>query len=201
RDAAAPRRGRGAADATGPHGSGRLSGQGHDLADARCRSARRRQWAPRLPGLSRRGALLRRHRTRPGEGALGTEFEPRDRAQRTGGRGGESARRLGGLPPPSAQRTVRALPRRSADGDANIVAQAAQSLALIRMNEQARGDAENRVRGELAVDIIAGTRDLDELEARSRTGDFSLRGPWRLMTIRADADIDDRIGARLDRKR
>src|SRR5699024_12402324 len=68
-----------------------------------------------------------------------------------------------------------------------------------RMNEQARGDAENRVRGELAVDIIAGTRDLDELEARSRTGDFSLRGPWRLMTIRADADIDDRICARLAR--
>lgn len=86
-----------------------------------------------------------------------------------------------------------------ADGDANIVAQAAQSLALIRMNEQARADAENRVRGELAVDIIAGTRDLDELEARSRTGDFSLHGPWRLMTIRADADIDDRIGARLAR--
>src|SRR5699024_4015693 len=28
---------------------------------------------------------------------------------------------------------------------------------------------------------------------------LSLHGPWRLMTIRADADIDDRIGARLAR--
>lgn len=86
-----------------------------------------------------------------------------------------------------------------ADGDANIVAQAAQTLALIRMNEQARADAENRVRGELAVDIIAGTRDLSELEARSRTGSFSLSGPWRLMTIQGDIENDDRIGARLVR--
>lgn len=86
-----------------------------------------------------------------------------------------------------------------AAGDANIVAQAAQSLALIRMNEQARADAENRVRGELAVDIIAGTRDLSELEARSRTDDFSLTGPWNLMTIQADTDTDDRIVARLTR--
>ncbi|WP_209370149.1 helix-turn-helix domain-containing protein [Brevibacterium renqingii] len=86
-----------------------------------------------------------------------------------------------------------------ANGDANIVAQAAQSLALIRMNEQARADAENRVRGELAVDIIAGTRDLDELEARSRAGGFSLLGPWRLMTIQGGADIDDSIGPRLAR--
>ncbi|MDN5635082.1 MAG: GAF domain-containing protein, partial [Brevibacterium sp.] len=37
------------------------------------------------------------------------------------------------------------------DGDHSIVAQAAQSLALIQMNEQSRADAENRVRGELAV--------------------------------------------------
>ncbi|WP_181271884.1 helix-turn-helix domain-containing protein [Brevibacterium sediminis] len=86
-----------------------------------------------------------------------------------------------------------------ADGDANIVAQAAQTLALIRMNEQARADAENRVRGELAVDIIAGTRDLSELEARSRTGSFSLSGPWRLMTIQGDIENDDRIAARLVR--
>lgn len=86
-----------------------------------------------------------------------------------------------------------------ADGDANIVAQAAQTLALIRMNEQARADAENRVRGELAVDIIAGTRDLSELEARSRTGNFSLSGPWRLMTIQGDIENDDRIAARLVR--
>lgn len=86
-----------------------------------------------------------------------------------------------------------------ADGDANIVAQAAQSLALIRMNEQARADAENRVRGELAVDIIAGTRDLSELEARSRTSSFSLSGPWSLMTIQGDTDVDDRTGARLTR--
>ncbi|MFP3395557.1 GAF domain-containing protein [Brevibacterium sp. SIMBA_078] len=85
------------------------------------------------------------------------------------------------------------------DGDANIVAQAAQTLALIRMNEQARADAENRVRGELAVDIIAGTRDLSELEARSRTGSFSLSGPWRLMTIQGDIENDDRIAARLVR--
>ena len=86
-----------------------------------------------------------------------------------------------------------------ADGDANIVAQAAQTLALIRMNEQARADAENRVRGELAVDIIAGTRDLSELEARSRIGSFSLSGPWRLMTIQGDSDNDDRLGAHLVR--
>lgn len=86
-----------------------------------------------------------------------------------------------------------------ADGDANIVAQAAQTLALIRMNEQARADAENRVRGELAVDIIAGTRDLSELEARSRIGSFSLSGPWRLMTIQGDSDNDDRLGAHLIR--
>jgi GAF domain-containing protein len=86
-----------------------------------------------------------------------------------------------------------------ADGDANIVAQAAQTLALIRMNDQARADAENRVREELAVDIIAGTRDLSELEARSRTGSFSLSGPWRLMTIQGDIENDDRIAARLVR--
>ncbi|HHX46148.1 helix-turn-helix domain-containing protein [Brevibacterium linens] len=86
-----------------------------------------------------------------------------------------------------------------AAGDANIVAQAAQSLALIRMNDQARADAENRVRGELAVDIIAGTRDLSELEARSRTSSFSLSGPWRLMTIQGDIDSVDRIGVRLVR--
>lgn len=86
-----------------------------------------------------------------------------------------------------------------ADGDANIVAQAAQTLALIRMNEQARADAENRVRGELAVDIIAGTRDLSELEARSRIGSFSLSGPWRLITIQGDSDNDDRLGAHLVR--
>lgn len=86
-----------------------------------------------------------------------------------------------------------------ADGDANIVAQAAQTLALIRMNEQARADAENRVRGELAVDIIAGTRDLSELEARSRAGSFSLSGPWRLMTVQGDIENDDRIAARLVR--
>lgn len=86
-----------------------------------------------------------------------------------------------------------------ADGDANIVAQAAQSLALIRMNEQARADADNRVRGELAVDIIAGTRPLSELEARSRTEIFSLAGPWHLMTIQANTDADDRIVAHLTR--
>lgn len=86
-----------------------------------------------------------------------------------------------------------------AAGDANIVAQAAQSLALIHMNAQARADAENRVRGELAVDLIAGTRSLDELEARARLNDFSLAGPWRMMTIQAGPGVDEHLGARLAR--
>ncbi|MGO2035811.1 MAG: helix-turn-helix domain-containing protein [Brevibacterium sp.] len=86
-----------------------------------------------------------------------------------------------------------------ADGDLSIVAQAAQSLALIRMNEQARADAENRVRGELAVDLIAGTRPLDELKTRARTSEFSLDGPWRIIAVETGPDDYDRIGALLTR--
>lgn len=86
-----------------------------------------------------------------------------------------------------------------AAGDASIVAQAAQSLALIRMNEQARADAEDRVRGELAVDLIADARPLSELEARVRTRDFSLAGPWRILTVQTGPEADERVRAHLTR--
>ncbi|WP_193096535.1 helix-turn-helix domain-containing protein [Brevibacterium sp. FME17] len=85
------------------------------------------------------------------------------------------------------------------DGDHSIVAQAAQSLALIQMNEQSRADAENRVRGELAVDLIADTRNLDELRARARSSNFTLLGPWQLMVVQAGPNDFDRIGSLLAR--
>lgn len=85
------------------------------------------------------------------------------------------------------------------DGDHSIVAQAAQSLALIQMNEQSRADAENRVRGELAVDLIADTRSLDELRARARSSNFSLLGPWQLIVVQAGPNDFDRIGSYLAR--
>ncbi|WP_193084594.1 helix-turn-helix domain-containing protein [Brevibacterium aurantiacum] len=85
------------------------------------------------------------------------------------------------------------------DGDHSIVAQAAQSLALIQMNEQSRADAENRVRGELAVDLIADTRSLDELRARARSSNFTLLGPWQLIVVQAGPNDFDRIGSYLAR--
>ncbi|MCF2572367.1 helix-turn-helix domain-containing protein [Brevibacterium sp. UCMA 11754] len=85
------------------------------------------------------------------------------------------------------------------DGDHSIVAQAAQSLALIQMNEQSRADAENRVRGELAVDLIADTRSLDELRARARSSNFTLLGPWQLIVVQAGPNNFDRIGSYLAR--
>lgn len=85
------------------------------------------------------------------------------------------------------------------DGDHSIVAQAAQSLALIQMNEQSRADAENRVRGELAVDLIADTRSLDELRARARSSNFTLLGPWQLIVVQAGPNDFDRIGSHLAR--
>lgn len=85
------------------------------------------------------------------------------------------------------------------DGDHSIVAQAAQSLALIHMNEQSRADAENRVRGELAIDLIAGTRGLDELKARARSSNFNLLGPWQMMVVQASPNDFDRIGSYLAR--
>ncbi|MBM6591515.1 GAF domain-containing protein [Brevibacterium sp. RIT 803] len=85
------------------------------------------------------------------------------------------------------------------DGDHSIVAQAAQSLALIQMNEQSRADAENRVRGELAVDLIADTRSLDELRARARSSNFTLLGPWQLIVVQAGPNEFDRIGSYLAR--
>ncbi|GAA1547610.1 helix-turn-helix domain-containing protein [Brevibacterium picturae] len=85
------------------------------------------------------------------------------------------------------------------DGDHSIVAQAAQSLALIQMNEQSRADAENRVRGELAVDLIADTRGLDELRARARSSNFTLLGPWQLVVVQAGPNDFDRIGSYLAR--
>lgn len=86
-----------------------------------------------------------------------------------------------------------------ADGDANIVAQAAQSLALIRMNEQARADADNRARGELAVDLIANTRRLEELEARALSNDIDLTGPWQLTAVRVEPDDVAYVRSRLTR--
>ena len=85
------------------------------------------------------------------------------------------------------------------DGDHSIVAQAAQSLALIQMNELSRADAENRVRGELAVDLIADTRSLDELRARARSSNFTLLGPWQLIVVQAGPNDFDRIGSYLTR--
>ena len=85
------------------------------------------------------------------------------------------------------------------DGDHSIVAQAAQSLALIQMNELSRADAENRVRGELALDLIADTRSLDELRARARSSNFTLLGPWQLIVVQAGPNDFDRIGAHLAR--
>ena len=85
------------------------------------------------------------------------------------------------------------------DGDHSIVAQAAQALALIQMNELSRADAENRVRGELAVDLIADTRGLDELRARARSSNFPLLGPWQLMVIQAGTKDFDRVGSYLAR--
>ncbi|MGO3063837.1 MAG: PucR family transcriptional regulator, partial [Brevibacterium aurantiacum] len=85
------------------------------------------------------------------------------------------------------------------DGDHSIVAQAAQSLALIQMNEQSRADAENRVRGELAVDLIADSRSLDELRARARSSNFTLLGPWQLIVVQAGPNDFDRIGSYLAR--
>ncbi|MGO3894590.1 helix-turn-helix domain-containing protein [Brevibacterium aurantiacum] len=85
------------------------------------------------------------------------------------------------------------------DGAHSIVAQAAQSLALIQMNEQSRADAENRVRGELAVDLIADTRSLDELRARARSSNFTLLGPWQLIVVQAGPNDFDRIGSYLAR--
>lgn len=85
------------------------------------------------------------------------------------------------------------------DGDHSIVAQAAQSLALIQMNELSRADAENRVRGELAVDLIADTRSLDELRARARSSNFTLLGPWQLIVVQAGPNDFDRIGSSLTR--
>ncbi|MDN6604267.1 GAF domain-containing protein [Brevibacterium sp.] len=85
------------------------------------------------------------------------------------------------------------------DGDHSIVAQAAQSLALIQMNEQSRADAENRVRGELAVDLIADARGLDELRARARSSNLTLAGPWQLLVVQAGPNDFDRIGSHLAR--
>ena len=85
------------------------------------------------------------------------------------------------------------------DGDHSIVAQAAQSLALIHMHEQSRADAENRVRGELAVDLIADTRELDELNARARSSNLTLLAPWQVLVVQSGPEVIDRIGAHLAR--
>lgn len=79
------------------------------------------------------------------------------------------------------------------DGDRNIVSLAAQSLALIQMNEQSIAEAENRVRGELAVDVIANTRTLNELQARARTGRYVLEGKWRVIVVEAPSQDRPRI--------
>lgn len=64
------------------------------------------------------------------------------------------------------------------DVERRTVERSGQIVALLTMQREALTDAEERVRGELALDLVSGAADMDALERRAAARGIVLDQPW-----------------------
>ncbi|MBR8742668.1 helix-turn-helix domain-containing protein [Nocardiopsis sp. MG754419] len=69
------------------------------------------------------------------------------------------------------------------DLEQRTIERSAQILALLTMRRDALTEAEDRVRGELALDLLSGSGDTDSLERRARARGFELHQPWTVVVL------------------
>ncbi|WP_193518739.1 helix-turn-helix domain-containing protein [Nocardiopsis kunsanensis] len=63
------------------------------------------------------------------------------------------------------------------------IERSAQILALLTMRQDALTDAEERVRGELALDLLSGSGETESLERRARARGIELDRPWTVVAL------------------
>ncbi|MGW8528874.1 MULTISPECIES: helix-turn-helix domain-containing protein [Nocardiopsidaceae] len=64
------------------------------------------------------------------------------------------------------------------DVERRTIERSGQIVALLTMQREALTDAEERVRGELALDLVSGSADMDALERRAAARGIVLDQPW-----------------------